>query len=275
MTIAVASARASALASSDESNNPFFTGAGLTGTASTGIGTQVLSAANAFSGTTYDTWTATPDGSNEATLQLVLAGNQSPTFGAIASHNMSDVGATVRLQYSTNSGTTWTDAGAGPVTPTDNQAIGFRITGITADYWRIYITSATGNVSIGVFWLGSEIIMPQRIYAGYRPPITPTETVMEANESEGAHLLGTRVIRRSSTAQASFTHLTPAFVRGATWTAFQKRFNDGYGTFWAWRPTKYGDLHYGWRNGGPIAPTNSGPKDYMSLDVSMRLYDEP
>lgn len=274
MTIAVSSARATALSSAEESNNPFFTGVSLTGTLSTSIGTQVLSADNSMTETTFDSWTATPDGSNIAALQLVLAGNESPKFGAIAVHNLSEVSATVSLQYSTNSGSTWTDAGAGTVTPSDNQAIGWRITGITADYWRVYITGATDDVSIGRLWLGDEIIMPRRFYQGYAPPLTPTEVVLETNESEGAHLLGSRVIRRSSKVQASFANLEASFVRGATWLAFQRRFNDGAGTFFAWRPTKYGDLHYGWRDGGQLIPQNSGPQDRMSLEVNMRLYDE-
>jgi hypothetical protein len=57
--------------------------------------------------------------------------------------------------------------------------------------------------------------------------------------------------------------------------AFQTAFNDGVGFFWAWRPTKYGDLFYAWRQGEAIVPTNSGPADFMAFNMGMRLYDQP
>lgn len=276
MTIAVSTARATTLSTAGESNNPFVTPAPLTGTYSTSIGTQVLSADNAASGTTFDPWTATPDGSNEAAWQVVYSGNQTPTFAGIAAHNLADISATVRVQFSTDSGSSWTDSGAGAVTPTDNQAIGFRFSGNTADYWRILVTSASDDVSIAVIVIGSEIIIPQRIYQGYTPPITPTMVDLNTNVSEGGNLLGSAAKERGSMFEAGFTHITPTFIRGASWTAFQERWNKGNGAFWAWRPTKYGDLFYAWRSQGmsPIVPTNSGPKDYMSFTLAARAYDD-
>jgi len=275
MTIATSTARASALTSSGETNNPFVTGAGLTGTYSTTTGTQVLAASNAVTGYTYDPWTVTPD-TGAAEWQVVYASNQTPTFAGVAAHNLGDVDAVIALQYSTDSGSSWTDSGAGSVAAADNQAIGFRFTGITADYWRFRITSASGLVSVGVFWIGSEIILPQRLYAGYTPPITPQNVDLRTNVSEGGHYLGASSAGRGSNLSAQIEHLTPAFVRGASWSAWQRRWNAGGGSFWAWRPTANGDLHYCWRSQGnaTVAPTNMGIKDYMSLTIEGRAYDE-
>lgn len=277
MTIVTSSARASALSSSGESNNPFITGAPLTGTYTTDTGTEVEAAANAYSGFTFDPWVATPTGSDIASWRVEFASGQEPTFAGIAAHNLSDISATVRIQYSADGSTGWTDSGAGPVTPSDNQAIGFRFSGNSAPFWRVRVANASDDVSIGVIWIGSEIIIPQRIYQGYTPPITPTMVDLNTNVSEGANTLGAAFVERGSMWSASLTHIEPTFLRGATWSAFQRRWNSGHGAFWAWRPTKYGDLFWSWRPQGasPIIPSNSGPKDYMSFEVSARAYDDP
>lgn len=273
MTIVYSSSRAAALASSDEDNNPIVTPRGPTGTASTGLGTEVQAAANAFTGTTFDTWTATPSGSNNATLEVDYGSAKNITMAAVAAHNIADVDGDVRVQYSTD-GSTWTDAGAGLVTPSDNQAIAWRFENVSARYWRFTLTGLTGDVSVGVVFIGSEIIIPQRLYQGYAPPITPTDVRLTPNVSDGGELLGTKVIQRGSTVQASIKHIPASFIRGTTWTAWQRnRYGEGQGFFWAWRPTKYGDLHYGWRNGPPLNPQNTGPQDRMSIDLDMRLYE--
>jgi hypothetical protein len=273
MTIQTSPARATWLASVEYSNNPFLTGEALSGTYSTSVGTEILTAANAASGTTFDPWTATPS-TGQACWQVVFASDQTPTFVAIAAHNLFDVDAVVALEYSTNNGSTWTDSGCGSVTPEDNQAIGFRLTEISADYWRLNITSASDVVSLGMVWIGSELIIPKRIYKGYRPPITPTEVDLRTNVSEGAQLLGSSYVERGSTFQASFDHLPPTFCRGPEWIAFQRRWNRGHGAFWGWRPAKYGDLFYAWKTGAAIAPENSSHTDYMSFSIQGRLYHD-
>lgn len=273
MTIVTGATRAATLAAAEQSNNAFVTPEPSTGgTATTATGTEVEAASNALTGTTFDPWVATP-ASSTARLQVVYSSSQTPTIGAIAAHNLSDVDASVRLQYSTNSGSSWSDCGAGIVTPSDNQAIAWRFEGVTADYWRLEITSASDDVSIGVLVIGSEIIIPQRIYQGFAPALTPTEVDLTTNVSEGAHLLGSAAVARGSTLSAEFSHIDPTFIRGADWLAFQRRYNSGEGCFLGWRPTKYNDLHYIWR-AAPIRPSNTGPADLMGFAVQARAYDE-
>lgn len=277
MTILIDPTVAATLATAGTSNNPIvaWDNAADDGTMSTGIGTEVEAAALAVTGTTYDAWIATP-AAGEATLQLVLGAAQSLSFCAITAHNIGTIGATVRLEYSTNSGSTWNDSGAGPETPTDDQAIAFYFDAVSADYWRFKITGAGSNdVEIATALFSTPITIGQRIYQGYTPPITNTMVNLQSNVSEGSNLLGSAVVRRGSMANASLTHIDPTFLRAASWTDFQKHFNDGGGFFWAWRPTKYDDLFYAWREGSTITPTNSGPKDYMAFEMGMRLYDQP
>lgn len=271
MTIITTTARASALATAGETNNPFVTGAPLSGTYSTGTGTEVQAAANAYTGTTFDQWTATP-ASGVATWEVDFATAQAPGFVGMAAHNAADVSAQIRVQSSTD-GATWSTVAGTITTPADNQAIAWRLSGGTsARYWRLQFDSLTDAISVGVIWFGSEIIMPRRVYQGYTPPLTPTEVDLNTNVSEGAQLLGTSYVERGSVFSVELSNLSPTFLRGATWTAFQNRWNRGEGAFWAWRPTKYGDLFWSWRSGGVIQPTNAGPLDLMGATIQGRVY---
>jgi len=274
MSIAVTPSRASALATADQENNPFFTGAAFSGTASTAGATEVLPASNAQSGTTFDPWTATITGTS-ARWKIDFGSGAEPTLVALAAHNVADLGGTAYVRHSDDD-VSYTITGAGGLTPSINEALAWRLNDGSHRYWDIVVTGLTASdlISVGVIWFGAEIIMPQRIYQGYTPPIAPTQVDLRTNVSEGAQLLGSSFAERGSTFSTEFNNITPTFLRGATWQAFQNRWNQGHGSFWAWRPTKYGDLFYAWRSGGPITPTNSGPKDYMSLSISGRLYHE-
>jgi len=241
------------------------------------LGTEINSAAYAGTGTTFDQWSATVHASGDAAIDVDLGSAQDVSFVAIAAHNAADIGATMITSYSaTGLPLSWT-APAAATTPTDNQAIGWYFTTVNARYWRVYFNTATAAqvATAGVVFVGNPLTVEQRIYQGYKPPITPTEVALQSNVSEGGHLLGSSMVKKASTASASFTHILPTTFRGASWKAFQNHFNAGGGFFWAWRPTKYGDFYYAWRSGGALAPENMGIKDYMSATLEMRLYDEP
>lgn len=277
MPIRINGSRAATLSAAGTSNNPiaFWNNLGASGTWTTDLGTEVNSAAYAGTGTTFDQWTATTNGSGVAALEVDLGSAQTVAMLAIAAHNLADLGGTVQAGYGSN-GITWTPIG-NTVSPSDNEAIILWFQDTSARYWRAVFTGATAaaNLSVGVMFVGEPLTIEQRIYQGYRPPITPTEVTLQSNVSEGGHLLGSSAVKKASTASAGLTHLDPATIRGNAWKSFQTHFNEGGGFFWAWRPTKYGDCHYAWREGAALAPTNSGPKEYMAANLEMRLYDEP
>lgn len=275
MTILIDPVVATALATAGTSNNPIVSYANEAdnGTLSTTNGTELEPAALAGTGTTYDRWIATASGGGLAHLELALGSATSLSFCAIAAHNIGTIGASVRAQYSTDGGSTWFDSGAGPATPTDDQAIAFYFDAVSAQHWRFRVFDAGSNdVEIGVAHFSNPITIEQRLYQGYAPPITQNVVDLQSNVSEGGNLLGSAAVRKGSTATASLTHIDPTFVRGAEWKGFQAHFNEGGGVFWAWRPTKYGDFFYAWRQGSAIAPANSGPKDYMEFSMDMRFF---
>lgn len=275
MTVLIGPTKAAALATAGTSNNPIVLWESLSGTLSTTAGTEVESAALSATGTTYDAWVATPSGGGNAFLQMVFASAQTLNAVAIAAHNLGTVGGSVKVQYSTDSGATWVDTEAGSKYAFDNQAILFYFDEVSADYWRIRISTVTENVEVGVAYWGTVMTIPRRFYQGYTPPITPTNVMLQSNVSQGGNLLGAAVTRKGSSASATVQNVDPTFIRGTDFKGFMNHFNNGNGSFWAWRPTKYDDLFYCWRDGETIRPTNSGPRDLMSFDMNMRFYDEP
>lgn len=275
MTILYANNRESTLAAAGWLNNPLVTGAAFTESAITmGGATETQAPENAYTGTTFDPWVATITATT-VVWRIDFGSAVTPTFVAMAAHNLGDLGGDVGVRYSDDD-VTYTQISVADHSPTNNDAIGWRFNDGAHRYWDLQFTNLTASdvLSVGLIWFGAEIIIPQRIYQGYTPPITPTQVDLNTNVSEGAQLLGSAYIERGSMFETNLTHIPPTFVRGDTWTAFQRRWNRGNGAFWAWRPRKYGDLFYAWRTGGPIVPTNSGPKDYMSIGVAGRVYHE-
>jgi hypothetical protein len=276
MTVAIGSTRATELATAEQTNNPviLWNNIATTGNTSSPNGVNTDGAvANCLNGATYDA--CRPVITSTIAPLVVTGSGLTANCAAIAAHNIGTLGLSVRVQYSDNGGSTWTDAGAGAVTPTDDQAIMWRFDESSHDDWRLVVFNGTSEEpAIGVFVLGVELVMPETVYQGYRPPITPTAVTTQSNVSEGGHLLGSAVVRRGSNAAVDFQHLEASFVRGTDYKPFQSHFNDGNGFFFAWRPTKYGDCHFAWREGDPIVPENTGPEDRMGLSMNMRLYDE-
>ena len=248
--------------------NPFVTGAGHDGTATTAVGTEVLAASNAQTGTTFDYWTATP-ASGEATWQVDLAEAKEVASFGFASHDLS--GTTVFVERSDDA-TTWVEVDTASITGA--APVFFRFVPVLARYWRLRITEATGDVSVGVIWLGREIIIPRRTYSGATPVLTPNNVELVSNVSQGRHLLGSASVNAGSMISASFDNVDPAFLRSDPWREFQTRFNEGFGTFFAWRPRKYtSDIVYCSR-AAQLAPDNNGVLDLMSFNFKARAHVE-
>jgi hypothetical protein len=253
-------------------NNPFVAWLNLGATATLG-GTAVLAGgerANAVTGSTYDKWRPNVTGTTAA-LSFDFGTSRAIGFAAIAAHNAETHAATVELQTSPDN-SAWTTVESAVAFA---GVMAFRVTG-SARYWRFNFTGLTASdaLSVGVAFMGLELIIPRRLYQGFAPIITPTEVQLQSNVSVGGELLGSSVITRGSTLSANITLVPPAFIRGADFKAFQTAFGEGKGFFFAWRPAKYPeDVHYCWRDGAVIRPDNSGPLDFMSLSINARAYN--
>lgn len=278
MTLAVAAARAATLAAADQSNNPFVAwnnaaaGATLTGTGVLADGDRI----NAVMPGTWNFWRPDISGT-EAILDLEFAAARSFGFAGVEAHNIATLGGTAQWERSTDAGANWSDAGAGPITPATDRALGWRMvpTGNDADRWRLRVSGLTAGdpLAVGIAFLGDDLVMEQRAYQGLRPPIWPTRADGEVNVSAGGHPLGSDVRMKGGTFSLPLEDLTDAFVRSADFTAFADAWNRCRCAFVHWRPAKYpGDLIYAWREGRAIDPSNTGPRAYMGLALEMGWY---
>jgi len=230
-------------------------------------------ASNCATGTTYDFCAPLTAGS---AASIEVATTDVISCVGIAAHNLADDLRRVFVERYV--GGAWQFNELPLIAPVNNGALIWRFTPRTGEKWRVRIQDSDVAPSIGVLFFGQELIFNDRFYQGYAPPITPNMVEMVGNVSEGGNLLGTREINRGSKASASFTLLAPGQTGGPRtrdFDGFQKHYNGGGGFFWAWRPGKYDDAFYAWRDGGVMAPSNAGPKDYMSANMEMRLYDQP
>ena len=162
------------------------------------------------------------------------------------------------------------------VVPSTPAPIAWYSTASTLQFCRVLFhnVSPSVNPTVGVFFCGDPMAMDRPFYQGFAPILTPTEVELQSNVSAGGHLLGSSVVKRGSRIAMQFNNLSDTFVRGDDFKGFMAHFNDGGGAFAAWRPTKYADdLHYFWRDGATLQPTNSGPRDLMNVTIEGRVYE--
>lgn len=279
MTIEISSSRASSLSAIGTENNPIighYNVSNLSGTAyvSNPTATADGAASNAFDGRTSTFWVPDTTGVTNCSLEVTLASAQILSFAAIASHNLSDYGADVKVQYSTDGGSVWNTIGAA-VTPTDNGAIAWYFEYQSAADWRIRVTGFTAGdpIAIGVVMMTNPLTFGSRIYQGFTPPIASNDVTLLNNVSVGGHLLGNSTVKRGLMIDFPIDLLDTTFVRGIAFQGFVEAFNTGKGFFFAWRPTQFGDVRYCWREGGTIAPSNS-VVNLMAAPMKMRAFGD-
>lgn len=277
MSITLTASREAELVAAGQMDNPFFslvnrlTFGAVTGTSSLPDG----SIANCYNGSTADYYLPDITGT-VCNIVLDLGLPNLITMAFILNHNLGTLGGSLRIEKS-DDGSTWITASP-DVAPTDDNILCIRMAdgADTARYWRLRFTGLTAGdgLYIGQAFLGRDIVMPMRIYKGFRPAIYPTEVSTSTSVTQGNHPIGSSVTRMGSTIQAQFMHIPPALVRGFEFSKLVEVFNSGTPFLFAWRPGTYpDDMRYCWRAGEALAPANSDTLDYMQFQVTMRAYE--
>jgi len=209
---------------------------------------------------TYEFWRPV---SLPATWTLNAGSIVAVNYFGIAAHTLGSSGNTVTIQSSPDN-TTWTTIDS--ITPTDNSPIMFLFESVSAQYYRIEITSGV-IPSVGVIYIGTVLEMLRPCYAGLTPISLSRDTVIRPNRSEGGQWLGRSVIRSGSSMSVNYTNLDNAWVR----STFRDFIDDAvtYPFFFAWRPDNYPeDVGYVWVS-DDIKPSNSGTRDLMNVSIQM------
>lgn len=185
-------------------------------------------------------------------------------YCGIAAHNLASVGASVKVQYSTDDAV-WNDA-SGTHTPTDDSDTLMLFPVITARYWRILITTAIPTIAHIRF--GEILAMPRGFYVGHSPLTMSRETVIRPAVSEGGQWLGRSILRSGYVGAVEWKNLSAWWYR-QYFEPFVKEARS-HPFFFAWRPYEFlSEISYVWCN-EDIVPTNAGPRDFMSVGFQMR-----
>ena len=196
----------------------------------------------------------------------VDAGELSAVNGVgIASHTLGSSGSAVYVEYDDGG---WQEAAA--LAPGTDRPIFFLFETIEANRWRIRI-EGDATPSVGVLFFGEVLQMYRPIYQGHSPLPLSRETVREPNRSERGQWLGISVTRRGVGTDFSWDNL-PALWYREHFDPFAEYASQGPGTFFiAWRPSQFPqEVGYCWLDQDDIQPSNSGPRDLMSVSMSVR-----
>jgi len=229
---------------------------GRTPTASTSAAGRP--AINATFPTTFEFWqpTAVP-----ATWSVDLGSARIVDYvGIVGDFN----GATVVVEYSSNN-TTWTSVDT-RTEVNDRINLFLFFSQVTARYWRLSFSVAIPRLAVA--YIGKLLVMQRPIYQGHTPLTLSRETTVSNNVSEGGQYLGRSIIRQGAQTSASWNHLKADWYR-ANFDPFVKAART-VPFFIGWRPLAFpGELGFCWTN-DDIAPENSGPRDFMNVDISFR-----
>ncbi len=206
---------------------------------------------------TFEGWrpTALP-----ATL-TVDAGAAVPAdyFGLVASLS----GCTAYLERSADN-VSWTTVVA--VAPTNDAALMRFFDEVSARYWRLRITGGAVMPLVRVFFVGVALQMQRPIYSGHTPLTLARQTEYANSVSEGGQFLGRSIVRKGVGTAYAWANLTAAWYRQYfdPFVSYAQR-----GAFFiAWNPLQFPDeVGFIWVP-EDIKPSNSGPRDLMSVSFN-------
>jgi len=210
---------------------------------------------------TYERWAPATGGSNAVTIDATGAFIFNTV--AIAAHTLGTHGATFTIAgFITLSG--WVDLIT--QTPTTDEPFVLCL-GSTKAFTKLRIT-IDKQAEIGVVYAGFRLNMPLSIYGGHTPDTLGRTVEYTTAESVTGNFLGRTVERSGYEASYSFKYLGAAWYR----QHFDKFARDAITNpfFVAWYPSKYPlEVVYGWTD-RTIVPNNSGLKDYLDVNFTVK-----
>lgn len=185
-------------------------------------------------------------------------------LGIGGGHNLSNVAATVQIEWSTD-GNSWTLLKE--LKPGTNRPIMLLFDTITARYWRVTFI-ADSPVQIGTMYIGEALAMERPIYGGVTPITMARQTEYANNQSETNQFLGRSVIREGVSFSLTWQHLTARWYRDNfepfVIAARERPF------FIAWRPSRFPEeISFCWTT-DDIVPTNMGVRDFMEVTINCK-----
>lgn len=128
----------------------------------------------------------------------------------------------------------------------------------------------TGGAFIGVLYIGETLEMQRPIYQGHSPATLSRQTELRPSRTEGGQWLGRTRIRDGYGTNFDWSNLRAAWYR-ENFDPFVEHARS-LPFFIAWRPETYPKEVIYAQSDSDISPTNSGPRDLMSVSMTVRGY---
>lgn len=152
------------------------------------------------------------------TLTVTLLSAENANSYGVYKHNLGDIGATVKLQSSSD-GISWTDLAGSEKTPGDNKAIFFvNVTPVSAKFWRIHIVGLGSGetLKIGHAFVGNSLRVFSPPLPGWTPPNLAKNDDYINSRSDGGEFLGRSLIRKGNRTGFQIQNVLEGWVR-ANW----------------------------------------------------------
>lgn len=127
-------------------------------------------------------------------------------------HNLTEKSATVKLQWSNDGATGWTDL-TSALAKSSSEVIFRTFTSVNKRYFRVEVAAPTSICSIGLIAIGEYLTMERGINAPFTPSNFDINNKQLVNVSRGGIPIGNRVVQRGGSLSATFDVLTPSWVR--------------------------------------------------------------
>jgi len=191
-----------------------FTSTGVTVTASTEA--TDYDKENAYDGFGYDWWKPTSTG--DSWLRASFASAKVSNYMAIWGHDLADQGSNVRPQYSTDGGSSWSDA-ASMQAPSTNRTLFFTFDDIIAADWRLLVNNPTSISVIAGVQIGEVLALTKAMELDFRVPSMVPIVRSKTALSETGSFIGGRKISEGIAGNFNLKALDPAWVR-SEWLPF-------------------------------------------------------
>lgn len=199
-------------------------------------------------------------------LKASFPGNQAADCFAFYATDLAAESATIKLQYSSDD-STWNDA-TSALAPTTTEPVYVEFSEVSAQYWRIEITS-TNPVSIGVVFFGQKLIFERGLSPGFTPPQSATVADIRSARNQQGQFLHNSVFEEGKEVRVNLSDLTPAWIR-SNWKPFADEARK-HPFFFIWNKQDHPfDIMYAWRNDKRETPPSYANNIYLSVSMDMR-----
>lgn len=201
---------------------------------------------------------------NTQTITFTLPSAVSMDTVCIGAHNLS--GKTILVEYSSSDVGAFTTF-APSKSPTTNNAIMFHIdTAVSVRRLQITVTG-TGSFYIGSVYAGIALQMQRPFFGGHTPAVLARQADYYSSMSESGNFIGVEVRRRALESSAAWKNITDTWYR--TYFVPFLASAEILPFYFAWNLLQYSDDVAYCKNITNIAPSYSGQRDLMSVDIPL------